>query len=186
VVAGAGGRPAVLLDRDGTVIRDRHHLADPDGVELLPGAGSAIARLNRAGLPVLLVTNQSGIGRGLFREEDFQAVQERVEQLLRAAGGRLDGVYHCPHAPDAQPPCECRKPRQGLFLRAAAEHGVDLGRSFLVGDRARDVTPALSWGATGFLLAPEGIRGGEPVPPGIRRVGSLAAAVDRILRGARD
>ncbi|HEX7239268.1 MAG TPA: HAD-IIIA family hydrolase, partial [Longimicrobiaceae bacterium] len=103
-------RPAVFLDRDGTVIHDAHYLADPEGVRLLPGAAEAVARLNRAGVPVVLVTNQSGIGRGLFSEADFRAVQDRVEALLAAGGARIDAVYHCPHAPDADPPCDCRKP----------------------------------------------------------------------------
>ena len=175
------GRPAVFLDRDGTVIEDRHYLGDPAGVALLAGAGEAVARLNRAGLAVLLVTNQSGIGRGYFSEADFAAVQVRLEALLAAGGARLDGVYHCPHAPDHAPPCDCRKPALGLFRRAAAEHGVDLARSYYVGDRVRDVAPALELGGRGILVAPEG--GAETAPAGVVRVGSLLAAVDLVLGG---
>lgn len=173
-------RPAVFLDRDGTVIEDRHYLADPEGVALLPGAAEAVARLNRAGLPVILVTNQSGIGRGYFTEASFAAVQARLEAHLAARGARIDGVYHCPHGPEEG--CECRKPSPGLFLRAAREHGLDLARSFLVGDRVRDVSPALALGATGILVR-SGPGPAETPPPGVESAGSLAAAADLVLRG---
>jgi D-glycero-D-manno-heptose 1,7-bisphosphate phosphatase len=182
---GAAPRIAVFLDRDGTVIEDRHYLGDPGGVELLPGAARAIARLNRAGLPVILVTNQSGIGRGYFSESDFHRVQHRLVELLADAGAYLDGVYHCPHAPDLLPPCHCRKPKPGLFLTAAAEHQVDLRRSFLIGDRRRDVEPAQELGAKGFLID-SGTPHQDSVapPPGsvLATVPSLAAAVEQILR----
>lgn len=178
---GSAGRPAVFLDRDGTVIADRHYLADPDGVSLLHGAAEAIARLNRAGIPVLLVTNQSGIGRGFFSEVDFVAVQERMLQLLAAEGARLDGVYHCPHAPDYEPPCDCRKPGLGLFRRAAAEHGLDLARSWYIGDRVRDVAPAAQLGGSAILVG-----GGHPDDPEspafVERMPDLAEAVERVLR----
>lgn len=177
---GSAARAAVFLDRDGTVIEDRHYLGDPAGVALLPGAGEAVARLNQAGLPALLVTNQSGIGRGYFAEEDFLAVQRRLAELLAAHGARLDGVYHCPHAPDREPPCDCRKPSPGLFRRAARDTGVALERSFFVGDRLRDVAPALELGGTGILVSAGG-GPHEPMPEGIERVGSLREAVERVL-----
>lgn len=172
-------RPAVFLDRDGTVIDDPGYLGDPAQVRVVPGGAEAIARLNRAGLLVVMVTNQSGIGRGMYDEAAFHAVQRRVEELLSAAGARLDAVYYCPHAPDHAPPCGCRKPAPGLFLRAAADHGIDLSGSFFVGDRARDVSPAETWGATAILVdgTPD-----EPAPQGAHREPSLGAAVDRILR----
>jgi D-glycero-D-manno-heptose 1,7-bisphosphate phosphatase len=153
-------------------------------VELLPGAADAIARLNRAGLIVILITNQSGIGRGYFSESDFSAVQQRLTQLLADQDAHLDGVYHCPHAPDQVPACGCRKPKPGLFLTAAAEHHVDLQRSFFVGDRLRDVAPARDLGATGILIRPESPAGySDPPPPGggAATVDSLAAAVELIL-----
>jgi D-glycero-D-manno-heptose 1,7-bisphosphate phosphatase len=181
---GAAPRIAVFLDRDGTVIEDRHYLGDPAGVELLSGAGGSIARLNRAGLLVILVTNQSGIGRGYFSESDFHRVQQRLVQLLADADAYLDGVYHCPHAPDQLPACDCRKPKPGLFLTAAAEHHVDLHRSFLVGDRLRDVEPAQQLGATGFLIDFEASHQDSVAPPpggGVVKVPSLAAAVEQIL-----
>lgn len=141
---------AVFLDRDGTVIADRHYLADPDGVEVLPGAAEAIAELNERGVPVFLVTNQSGIGRGMFTGEDFGRVQERLTEELAYRGARLDGVYFCPHSPDDE--CDCRKPATGLFERAAREHDLDLKKSIFIGDRMRDLEPALRWGGTMVLV----------------------------------
>ena len=176
-------RPAVFLDRDGTLIVDCHYLADPDGVELLPGAGEAVARLNRAGLAAILVTNQSGIGRGMFTEEDYRAVHARLEALLAARGARLDAAYHSPLAPDEPDPEELRKPGAGLFLRAAREHGLDLARSIFVGDRVRDVAAAERFGAAGIV-----VRGPQTEPqadalPYATVVESLAAAVERIVDG---
>lgn len=175
------GRAAVFLDRDGTVIEDTGYLGDPGGVRLLPGAAAAIARLNQAGLPVILVTNQSGIGRGMYDEAAFRAVQARVEELLALEGARLDAVYLCPHAPDLDPPCDCRKPALGLFRRAAAEHGIDLARSWFVGDRARDLSATAEWGGEAILV---GSQPGESPPAGAAREPSLEAAATRILQGA--
>ncbi|RMF86395.1 MAG: HAD-IIIA family hydrolase [Nitrospirae bacterium] len=143
-------RPALLLDRDGTLIEERHYLADPEGVALIPGAAAAIAEANRAGVPVVLVSNQSGIGRGYFTERDLAAVMRRLEALLAAAGARLDAAYHCPHTPEAG--CTCRKPRPGLALRAAAELGLDLRRSFVVGDKEADLGLARAVGAGALLV----------------------------------
>jgi D-glycero-D-manno-heptose 1,7-bisphosphate phosphatase len=179
-------RGAVFLDRDGTVIEDHHHLGDPAGVLLLPGAAEAVAELNRAGLPVLLITNQSGIGRGIFSEADFAAVQARVEELLARAGAHLDGVYLCPHSPEQQPPCDCRKPATALYRRAAAEHGVDFAASAYIGDRLRDVLPAAELGGTPILLGtdPRDDPRAEG-PPGMLRVRSLSEAVRALLDGPR-
>lgn len=176
--------PAVFLDRDGTLIHDAEYLSDPEGVRLLPGAGEAVARLNRAGIPVILVTNQSGIGRGYYTEDDFRAVQERVAEVLARQGARLDAVYHCPHAPGDPLPCECRKPEVGLFVRAAAEHGVDPARSWYVGDRVRDVIPAGRLGGTGILVCtPEYAHEAAGAPAGTLLVDSLPDAVDVVLGG---
>ena len=177
------GRGAVFLDRDGTVIEDRHYLADPDGVRLLPGAGAAIARLNRAGIPVILVTNQSGIGRGYFDGSAFAAVQDRLRELLALDEARLDAVYHCPHRPDELSPCDCRKPSTGLFLRAAVEHSLSLRDSFFIGDRPRDVQPALELGGNGILVGTA--RSPEDQQPDssdlFPRVASLSEAVALVL-----
>lgn len=176
--------PAVFLDRDGTIIHDAHYLADPARVRLLPGAARAIARLNAAGIPVVVVTNQSGIGRGYFTEVDFRAVQARMEELLAAEGARVDAVYHCPHAPDAEPPCDCRKPGVGLFLRAAEEHGLDPARSWYVGDRMRDLAPAERLGGQGILVRAGAEHGeAERAPAHVRVVEGLVEAVDLVLAG---
>lgn len=178
------GRPGAFLDRDGTIIEDQHYLADPAGVRLLPGAADGVARLNRAGIPVLLVTNQSGIGRVMFSEADFQAVQDRLVELLAERGARLDGVFHCPHSPDVPPACDCRKPAPGLFLRAASDHGIDLARSLYVGDRLRDVEAGAGWGGAAFVV---GRGGAADRPPGVQSASTLADAVQRFLeRSSQD
>ncbi|HUF55179.1 MAG TPA: phosphoribosylglycinamide formyltransferase [Thermohalobaculum sp.] len=177
-------RPAVFLDRDGTVIADPGYLGDAADLRLLPGAAAAIARLNAAGLPVIMVTNQSGIGRGYYSEDDFRAVQAELERRLAEEGARLDAVYFCPHDPTVHA-CECRKPSPALFERAIAEHDLDPSVSWFVGDRARDVEPARRWSGRRLLVAgPDG--GFDPeATPGIPRADSLAAAVERILGAVR-
>jgi histidinol-phosphate phosphatase family protein len=143
-------RAGILLDRDGTLIEDRDYLSDPAGVRLLPGAAQAIAAANRAAVPVVVVSNQSGIGRGYFTEADLAAVNARLAALLAAAGARLDGLYHCPHAPGDG--CRCRKPAPGLAEQAARELALDLGRSFVIGDKQADVALGRAIGATALLV----------------------------------
>ncbi len=178
-------RPAVFLDRDGTLIVDRHYLADPDGVELLPGAGEAVARLNAAGFVVVLATNQSGIGRGYFTEEAYGAVHARLVRELARHGARLDAEYHSLDVQDGDDDAE-RKPGAGMFLRAARELGVDLARSWWVGDRPRDVAAAGRFGARGFLVcSPETEPEGAAGMPWVTPVRSLADAVDQVLAETR-
>ena len=177
----SGVRSAAFLDRDGTIIVDRDYPGDPEAVELLPGAAESIARLREAGLAALMITNQSGIGRGLITEEDYRAVQRRMEELLAAEGAVLDGAYYCPHAPDRVPACECRKPSPGLYLQAAREHDVELAASYFIGDRMRDVLPGASFGGTGFLVrGTESVREAE-LPARVRPVDSLAEATELLL-----
>ena len=135
-------RPAVFVDRDGTIVRDTHYTNDPERIELIEGAPSAIARLRAAGFAVVVVTNQSGIARGLITGDEYDAVRARVEALMAAAGATIDATYMCPHHPDVTGPCDCRKPGSALFKRAAADLGIDLSRSVLIGDRWRDIEPA--------------------------------------------
>jgi D-glycero-D-manno-heptose 1,7-bisphosphate phosphatase len=178
-------RPAVFLDRDGTLIHDRHYLADPAGVELLPGAAEAVARFNRAGLFVALVTNQSGIGRGYFGEAEYAAVHARLVELLAAAGARLDAEYHCSLAPDDLDPHRERKPGIGMYLRAAREHGLDPAASWYVGDRLRDVAPSRELGGRGILVrGPQSELDDTEALRGIALVDSLAAAADLIVPDA--
>jgi histidinol-phosphate phosphatase family protein len=177
------GRRAVFLDRDGTIIEDEGYVADPARVRLLPGAAEAIARLHQAGLPVIVVTNQSGIARGLLDEAAYAATARRLDELLAAAGARLDGHYHCPHHPDFTGSCKCRKPGPLLYRRAAADHGLHLADSWWVGDRLRDVLPAVRFNGRGLLI-------GQPAENELSTqaagrfptIPDLAAAADIILR----
>jgi D-glycero-D-manno-heptose 1,7-bisphosphate phosphatase len=146
------GRRGAFLDRDGTIIQEREYLADPAGVELVPGAAAALRAVAAAGYALVLVTNQSGIARGLYSEADFRAVQHRLEELLAADGVHFDAVFHCPHHPDVTGPCDCRKPATGMHRRAAALLGIDLAASVYAGDRLRDVLPAVELGGRGFLV----------------------------------
>src|SRR4051812_970361 len=175
-------RPAVFLDRDGTIIRDTEYLRDPEQVELLTGAAGAIKLLNQAGYPVIVVTNQSGIARGLLTEQDYERVRMRVDKLVAAEGARIDATYHCPHLPELSGPCDCRKPGTLLYERAAAEHDLDPKRSWFVGDRRRDVAAADKLGGKGIQLlvesTPEAERADAAAGP---HASSLLEAVSTIL-----
>jgi D-glycero-D-manno-heptose 1,7-bisphosphate phosphatase len=176
-------RRAVFLDRDGTIIEDEGYIADPVSVRLLPGAAEAIARLNGAGVPVIVVTNQSGIARGLLDEAAYAATARRLDELLAAAGARIDGHYHCPHHPDLTGPCECRKPGPLLYRRAAVDHDLDLARSWWVGDRLRDVLPAERFNGRGLLIGqPAADELSNPAADRFPVVPDLAAAVGVILQ----
>jgi len=148
--------PAAFLDRDGTVIADLHYLDDPARVQLLAGAAEALALLNRAGYLPVIVSNQSGVGRGMFPEAAVHRVNERMQQLLLSehADAEVRAFYHCPHAPEAD--CACRKPRAGLFLRAAEELQLDLARSVGFGDRERDLEAARAAGCRQAFRVGEG------------------------------
>jgi D-glycero-D-manno-heptose 1,7-bisphosphate phosphatase len=146
------GRPAVFLDRDGTVIVEREYLSDPEGVILVAGAVESLGALREAGLVIVIVTNQSGIARGLYSEADYHAVAARLEEILTAEGVPVDATYFCPHHPDFTGPCACRKPSVGMYLQAALDLGLDLGSSFYVGDRLKDVEPAVELGGRGILV----------------------------------
>jgi len=143
-------RRAVLLDRDGTIIEDKHYLSDPRGVRLLPGVGQSLSRLVNLGLIIVVVTNQSGIGRGLFSKIEAQAVHEEMVRQLTRERIQFDGVYICPHAPEEG--CRCRKPAVGLVERAAHELGFRPEESFVLGDRRCDIELGQQVGATTFLV----------------------------------
>ena len=181
-----GGRGAVFLDRDGTIIEDTGYLHEPEAVRLLPGAALAIRRLNHAGWPVIVISNQSGIARGLYPESDYHSVQQRLDELLHAQDARVDASLFCPHHPDFTGPCACRKPGTKLFKEAAVRLGVDPQRSWFVGDRLSDVTPAVSLGggAGWGLLVRTGegqAHQGQAEALGVRVVTDIAAAAAVIL-----
>jgi len=143
-------RRLVLLDRDGTINVEKHYLSSPEEVELLPGAAEGIRLLRGLGLPVVVVTNQSGVGRGLFGPEQLERIHQRLLELCRAARTDLDAIYVCPHRPDEG--CSCRKPAPGLARRAAADFGASLTESFVVGDKACDIELGRMVGATTILV----------------------------------
>ena len=150
-------KPAVFLDRDGTIIEEIGYLDRRERVELYPWTIDAIRTFNRAGLPVVLVTNQSGVARGFFTEQVVDDVHAHMAAMLAEGGARIDAYYYCPHHPDGKVPayaraCECRKPRRGLVDRAVRELDVDPARSFVVGDRWLDVALAREVGAKGVLV----------------------------------
>lgn len=140
----------VLLDRDGTINVERHYLSDPDQVELLPNAAQGLAELKRLGLGLVIVTNQSGVGRGLFDEARLGQIHDRLRALLQASGVEIDGIASCTHRPDEG--CGCRKPLPGLVEAAAREHGFSPAASFVVGDKACDVDLGRAVGATTLLV----------------------------------
>lgn len=146
-------RPALFLDRDGTIIADAHYPSDPSQVVLLPGAAAGIARANAAQIPVVVVTNQSGLGRGHITQTQYEAVRDRLDELLAVEGARVDATYHCPHWPDRDGPCECRKPGNGMHRDAASALNLSLPASVYIGDRWRDIQPAITVGGLGILVA---------------------------------
>lgn len=176
-------RPALFLDRDGTINVDTINVAQADNVRLIPGAAAAIARVNATGMPVIVVTNQSGIARGLFTVEQYEQVRARIDELLAAGGAHVLATYYCPHAPEVAPTCDCRKPAAGLYRQAAAEHGLDLAKSWFVGDRLRDIQPAKALGGRGILVPRDSTPTLDVVSAkdGFALATSLGAAVDRIL-----
>ena len=174
-------RPAVFLDRDGTLIEDPGYLADPVHVRLLPMVPIALRRLADAGYLRVVVTNQSGIGRKLYSTADFLAVEAAMEHQLALGGGAVDAVYHCPHLPTDG--CACRKPGTLLHATAATEHHLDLATSWCIGDRLGDVLAAKAIGARAILVRTgEGRHHEEQAEAlGFPVVADLMAAVTHIL-----
>ena len=189
---------AVFLDRDGTIVDDPPpgFLHEPGKVKLLPGAAAAIKRLNDHGFLVVVVTNQSGIARGLYTVSDYEAVQERLGALLTAQGAHIDAAFFCPHHPRFTGPCECRKPGLKLFRDAQAALNIDLGQSWWVGDRLSDIQPAAELGRSRGSAGAERQEGkailvatgegnldqGQARATGVMVVADLSAAVADILK----
>lgn len=176
------GRPAVFLDRDGTLLRERAYVDDPDDVALVPGSPAALKDLRRAGYALVVVTNQSGIARGLYTEADYREVARRVEAELAAAGVGVDATRYCPHHPEFSGPCDCRKPATGMHRSAARELDLALGRSWFVGDKVKDVLPARELGGSGILVRTGfGSREEESLPGGFAVADDLPEAAEIIV-----
>jgi D-glycero-D-manno-heptose 1,7-bisphosphate phosphatase len=188
-----GRRPAVFVDRDGTINREVEYLASVDALRLIPGTAEGIRRLRTAGFAIVVVTNQSAVARGLIDLPGLRAVHTALERRLAARGARLDGIYVCPHHPtEGVPPfrrrCRCRKPAPGLVRRAGRELGIDLGRSYCVGDTAADLGLARATGIRGVLvLTGHGRRTAAegPVPAAAHVAVNFRAAAEWIMKDAR-
>jgi D-glycero-D-manno-heptose 1,7-bisphosphate phosphatase len=141
---------AVFFDRDGTIMHDAHYPRHPDQVRLLPGAGEALMALKRKGMLLVLISNQSGIGRGLITPEQAEAVHEKVMNCLSQFEVCLDGAYYCPHAPEEK--CSCRKPLPEMVLRAAHDLDIDLSSSYMVGDKESDIEAGKRAGCRTILI----------------------------------
>ena len=173
-------RPFVLLDRDGTVIAQKHHLSSIEDLELLPGAGQGIRRLNAARIGVVVVTNQSVIGRGLLTPEGLATIHDEMLRRLEREDARVDAIYVCPHIPEDA--CACRKPLPFLAQRAASELGFELTEAFVIGDQPGDIELGRACGATTFLVRTG--YGNEWETRGLRAdfvADDLAAAAERII-----
>ncbi|MDO3379591.1 D-glycero-beta-D-manno-heptose 1,7-bisphosphate 7-phosphatase [Geoalkalibacter halelectricus] len=186
-------RRAVFLDRDGTINVEKDYLFRSEDFEFIPGAPAAIARLNRAGFLVVVVTNQSGVARGFFDSEDVRRLHEHLQSELAAQGAAVDAFYLCPHHPEQglgpyKIDCDCRKGHPGMLLQAAAEHGIDLEQSFMVGDKMADVQAGRRAGCRPLLvLTGYGTEDAKKLQPGEAVVvADLAAAVDYILQAEVD
>jgi D-glycero-D-manno-heptose 1,7-bisphosphate phosphatase len=143
-------RRFVVLDRDGTIIEERGYLSEPEQVALLPGVGAALRELQQTGFGLVVITNQSGVGRGIFDQAQLEHVHQRLGKLLKREGVHLDGLYVCPHKPDDD--CTCRKPKLGLLRKAAEELGFNLANCIVIGDKPCDIEMGYASGAPTFLV----------------------------------
>jgi D-glycero-D-manno-heptose 1,7-bisphosphate phosphatase len=178
-----GGRAAVLFDRDGTLNVSpppTRFVTRPEEFIPIPGALESVAKICRAGWPVAVCTNQSCIGQGIVSAETVKLIHVKCEIILELYGGGFDGIYVCPHRPDEN--CPCRKPRPGMLLDAARDHGYDLSRSFFIGDSLRDLQAGNAAGATPLLVMTGGDERARAVQPADRVFPDVSAAIDWILR----
>lgn len=174
----------VILDRDGVINCDSpSHIRTPNEWQPIPGSLEAIARLNQAGCHVVVATNQSGVGRGLFEMAALNAIHDRMHRALGAVGGRIDAIFYCPHAQDAD--CRCRKPRPGLYEEISRRFGMNLAGVPCIGDARRDLEAAAAVGAQPMLVLTgkgETTRREGALPPGTSVFADLAEAVQSIVR----
>jgi D,D-heptose 1,7-bisphosphate phosphatase len=141
---------AVFIDRDGTINVDVHYLHDPSQFIMYPGVGEGVKRLKENGFKIIIITNQSGIGRGYFTEKQLSDIHEKMIQEFQKFDVTLDGIYFCPHHPDDN--CSCRKPNTGLFERAVIDHDIDTRNSFMLGDKILDIGAGIKIGARTILI----------------------------------
>jgi len=141
---------AVFLDRDGTICKDVHYMRSPEQFELLPGVAEGIKFLNELGVKVIVATNQSGVARGYFTEQDLKKIHERMIEELSKRGAKIDAIYYCPHHPDDD--CGCRKPKIRMLKKAEADFRLDLSKCFIVGDKRLDVETGKNAGCTSILI----------------------------------
>jgi len=175
---------AVFLDRDGTIMEDAHYIKSPTQVRLIPGAARAVKQLNDVHIPVIVVTNQSGIARGIFTVQDYEAVKDQFESLLRDEGAHIDASYYCPHHPSQTGPCSCRKPGTKMFEEGVRDFRLDPANVAYIGDRWRDVAVARKLGGRGIMIS-------SPITTdedrrlaqeqGFERVASITEAVDLLF-----
>ena len=175
----------IFLDRDGVVNVERGYVHRIEDFEFISGAAEAICRLNKAGWMVVVVTNQSGIGRGFYTEADYQQLTMHIRSELAQIGAHLDAVYHCPHKPDWNPPygCNCRKPLPGLIFQAKEALGLDLCSAVLVGDKSSDIEAGRAAGISTCFLVESGhslVYGDQEAADGV--FPSLADCVDFLLQ----
>ncbi len=180
-------RRAVFLDRDGTINREVDYLSTPDDFEFLPGAVGALRGLQDAGFALVVVTNQSGIARGILSEDTLHRIHARMTGELRESGVTIDWIGYCPHHPEVGPVgyralCSCRKPGPGMLLHAAADLGIDLERSFCVGDSLRDLEAAAAISVPGLLVR---TGKGAQQERDLRDAGREARVVDDLAAAAR-
>jgi histidinol-phosphate phosphatase family protein len=150
------GRKAIFVDRDGTLNVNIDYLSDPDKYQLYPGVAEGLKALRDAGFIIVVITNQSGIGRGIFDHPTLARIHERMKQELARGGASVDGIYYCPHHPDEN--CACRKPGTVLFKKAIEEHGIDPKRSYVIGDMYIDIAAGKRIGArTAFVPEPKNL-----------------------------
>ena len=174
-------RRFVLIDRDGTLNVEKEYLSDPDQLELIPGVGPALRRLQESGFGICVVTNQSGIARGYFDLDRLGQIHDRLKTILTAEGVTLDGIYICPHGPKDE--CTCRKPLPGMIQAAMAEHGFDPTLATVIGDKEADIGMGKAMGATTFLVRTGYGRDYEAHTAANHVVDDLPAAVEIICRG---
>jgi D-glycero-D-manno-heptose 1,7-bisphosphate phosphatase len=149
--------PAVFIDRDGSINEDIGYLSRPDDLVIYPWAAEAIRLVNQSGMKAIVITNQSGIARGLYTEEILNQIHERLREEIAREGARIDAIYYCPHHPRIgderyRQMCACRKPEPGMLLQAARDHSIDLHRSYVIGDKSSDINAAANAGAKGVLV----------------------------------